>query len=256
MSLPKYTKEMKKTAQGTRVDRRYVEFMRLLKQNVGGNELLFEKLPETFGYTEEFNAGLSENIAAAKSYYDEALHELKLALIQQVKNIFVLPKNELMLELTSLYSVITDWCDSLDTNVFDQLFADGTEKCLGLFKTITHDEETFIARLAKAVTDLRLEDWDSATMDRFADSLKRYKKTAEEYHAQEQAEESTTANSYQITFVDESGEAVTKRFDRVAYSNRGRLLLNAVTAQVDSMGHSISEQEKRQVLIEVLKKLC
>lgn len=256
MSLPKYTKEMKKTACGERVDRRYIEFMRLLKQNVGSHELLFRKMPEIFGYAEQFNAGLSENIAAAKNYYDEALHELKLALIQQVKEIFVLSKNEYTLEQASLYSVITDWCDSQDIKVFDQLFPDGTEKCLGLFKTITHDEETFIARLAKAVTDLRLEDWDTVTISSFAERLKRYKKTAEEYHSEQQAEVATITNSYQITFTDEAGAAITKRFDRVEYSKRGRLLLNAVTAEIDAMGHSISEQEKRQVLMEVLKKLC
>ena len=34
------------------------------------------------------------------------------------------------------------------------------------------------------------------------------------------------------------------------------LLFNQITASLDAMGHAISEQEKRQVLMEVLKKLC
>lgn len=256
MSLPKYTKELKRTAAGVRVDKRYASFVRMLKQNMGGHEMLFQKLPEAFGYTDQFNIGLAENISAAKSYYDDALNVLKNTLIKTVKETFALPSKETSLEATSLYSVITDWCESLDSKVFEQLFPDGTEKCLGLFRTITHDEEVFIARLAKAITNLRLEDWDEATISRFVENLKQFKNTAEQYHSENTPESEVATNSYQITFVDDAGQAVTKRFDRIEYSKRGKLLFNAITADIESMGHAISEQEKRQILIEVLKQLC
>jgi Ca2+-binding EF-hand superfamily protein len=49
---------------------------------------------------------------------------------------------------------------------------------------------------------------------------------------------------------------VTKRFDRVDETGRGKLLYNQVTAAIESMGRSISDQEKRQILIEILKDLC
>ena len=50
--------------------------------------------------------------------------------------------------------------------------------------------------------------------------------------------------------------ATTKSFERVAYSNRGKLLYNQITQSLDSMGHAISEQEKRQIIMEILQKLC
>lgn len=256
MSLPKYTKELKRTTDGQRVDKRYTAFARMLRQNIGGHELLFEKLPESFGYSEKFNLGLAENIAAAKTYYDSALSELKNSLVVKVKEIFISPSKQASLEMTSLYSVITDWCESLDAKVFEQLFPDGTEKCLGLFQSITHDEEIFIARLAKAITDLRVEDWDEPTVSRFLDNLKQFKNTAEQYHSEDTSAAEATTNTYQITFVGDDGQATTKRFDRIEYSKRGKLLFNAITADIESMGHSISEQEKRQILIEVLKELC
>ena len=40
------------------------------------------------------------------------------------------------------------------------------------------------------------------------------------------------------------------------YSNRGKLLYNQITQSLDSMGHAISEQEKRQIIMEILQKLC
>lgn len=91
MSLPKYTKELKRTANGERVDKRYTSFIRMLKQNMGGHAFLFEKLPDVFGYSAKFNLGLTENVSATKNYFDNALQELKQVLIQRVKEIYSAP---------------------------------------------------------------------------------------------------------------------------------------------------------------------
>lgn len=256
MSLPKYAKEIKRTISGEKVDKRYTAFTRLLRQNIGSHEFLFQRLPEAFGYAAEFEPGVVENVAAAKNYFDNAIIMLKKSLIREVKELFAAPHTK-RFGMTSLSSVIKDWCESLDATVYEQLFADGTEKCLALFRSITNDEDTFIARLAKIATDLRLEDWDDNTHNRFSKNLTKYKATAEQYHSKtEQKNDSHSDSNYQVTFVDESGTTNTKRFDRVEITKRGKLLLNAITSDIESMGHSISEQEKRQILMEVLKKMC
>ena len=63
-------------------------------------------------------------------------------------------------------------------------------------------------------------------------------------------------SAYQISFTDDNGDVITKRFDKVEGTGKGRLLYNQVTAALDSMGRSISDQEKRQILMEILKKIC
>ena len=78
---------------------------------------------------------------------------LKASLIQEVKELFGSSKSK-RFGMTSLSSVIKDWCETLDGKVFEQLFPDGTEKCLLLFRSVTNDEDTFVARLAKVATDL------------------------------------------------------------------------------------------------------
>lgn len=256
MALPKYAKELKRTIKGRKVDKRYSAMIRLLKQSAGGHELLFDKLPSAFEYTGQFSVGLAENIAAAKKYYDNSIAQLKKELIQAVKEIFSTSQSVNNLKAVSLTSVIKDWCENLDEKVFEQLFSDGTEKCLGLFRTATNDEETFIARLAKTATDLRLEDWDGSTYERFVANVKKYKATAEAYQCVDAAQEEVVADDYQVTFVGKNGQAVTKRFSRIDYSKRGELLYNQVTDALDSMGQSISEQEKRQIIMDILKELC
>ena len=181
---------------------------------------------------------------------------LKKALVDEVKNIFVSSQNKAIVDKMSLASVIRDWCDSLDGKAFEQLFNDGTEKLLQLFKIVTNDEESFIVRLAKLATSLRVEDWDEQTYQRFVENLNQYKKTAEEFRSKDSAQKETSTNSYEVTFIEDNGKVDVKRFDKVELSKRSKLLLNAINADIEAMGFSISEQEKRQVLMEVLKNLC
>ncbi len=260
MSLPKYAKESKRDIAGVAIDKRYSAMLRLLKQNSSSQDLLFEKLPVAFGYTSGTVYGLNENIAAAKLFYDEMLPCLKKLLTQEIKQLFLLVNNTADTTRMSMASVITDWCESLHPAVFDQIFRDGTDKCLGLFKSVTNDEETFISRLAKLTTGLRVEDWDEATVSRFFATVKQYKITAESYTVTAEMQPDTESvegtNGYKITFVDGTGIATTKQFERVETSGRGKLLYNQITSALKSMGHSISEAEKRQILMNVLKELC
>ena len=256
MALPKYAKESKETPNGKKVLKEYQNMLKLLKQNIHGNELLFIRLPKVFGYA-DFRATLRDNVKSAKDFYDEYLTMAKRALIKDVKNIFVLPKDQAAVNKMSLASVIKDWCESLDQTVFEQLFTDGTERCLGLFKSITNDDDFTISRLAKLATDLRLEDWDENIKTLFITNIKKYKDTAEAHHsALVSSEEKQGTSAYQVTFASENGTMETKRFERVESTKRGQLLYNQVTAALSSMGRSISDQEKRQVLMEILKELC
>ena len=182
---------------------------------------------------------------------------MKKSLKNEIKNIFILQELSPQVHRMSLSSVIKDWCESIDQGAFDQLFTDGTDRCLGLFKNVSNDDDTTVSRLAKLSTELRLEDWDDKIRDLFLQNIRMYKETAENYHkAQEKHTESVETSAYQISFTDDNGKMITKRFDHVENTGKGKLLYNQVTAALDSMGRSISMQEKRQILMEVLKSIC
>ena len=109
-----------------------------------------------------------------------------------------------------------------------------------------NDEDLFITRLAKL----------AKTEKTFFAALEKYMQTARNFHDTAVAETINETSSYQVAFADEDGKKTVRRFDKVNVSTRGKLLFNQITASLDAMGHSISEQEKRQILMEVLKKLC
>ena len=156
-------------------------------------------------------------------------------------------------EKMSLPSIIRDWCEKLDQAAFEQLFTDGTDRCLALFRDVTNDEDAFIAKAAKMATDLRLEDWDEDVISMFSGNMEQYRNTAESFHrTEETVSAAEITEDYELTYKDENGKAVTK----LEESSRGTLLYNAIISQLDSMGQAIPEQEKRQILMEVLKEMC
>ena len=255
MSLPKYSKESTKKPTGEKLLRRQLEMIKLLKKSTSSSDLLFKKLPEAFDYIDEF-ADAATEIIDSKNVFDNILDELKTHLIELTKQAFLPEKDKKAGKRISFMDTVNEWCDRLDPKSFEQLFPDGTDKFLQHLKTTTNDENRFISDLAKLATGLRLEDWGSNTQKQYMEAITRFINTAKEFHSNVVAETLNETSSYQVTFSDNEGDSKTRRFEKVEVTARGKLLFNQITASLDAMGHSISEQEKRQIIMEVLKKLC
>ena len=259
IALPKYAKEMKEAPNGENINKCYIEFMKLLRQNSSGHKFLFEAIPQAFGYS-KFVVNVYENISSAKKYYDEALDNLRKQLCYEIKELFISATKKNYINQMSLTSVTKDWCEMLDPKVFEQIFNDGTDKFLSLIRNISNGENIFVESLARLSTDLRLEDWNDYTLEKCIENLRRYKNTAEKFHAEinldYESRENIDTNIYQITFASSKGTTETKRFEKVTTSNRAKLLLNKIVSDFDSFGQAVSEAEKRQILMDVLKKFC
>ena len=237
MSLPKYAKEFKSRPDGGKILDERIKMRNLLRQSLSGSDLLFKKLPKIF--SEDLTAATIQ-IIAAKKFFDGAIDELNQFILDETKKIFSATGD--------LTAALRDWSASLDQAVFEQLFPDETEKFLRLIKS-ADDEKIFIAELAKLATGLRFEDWNERTAAIYFDKLAQFKASAENFQRNETSER-------QVIFMDAVGEKVTKRFEKVELSARGKLLFNQITNALDSMGQAISVQEKRQVLTEILRTLC
>lgn len=254
MDLPKYSKNTK-TIGGKKINKEDRAFLQEMRKNAGSYDLVFHVLPKIYG-VEEVNEELADKIRTTKENYDNALQYLKKDLIKLMRMLFCTLDASECKEM-SLPSIIRDWCEKLDQAVFEQLFTDGTDRCLAAFKAVTNDEELFIAKTAKIATDLRIEDWNEDIVAMFERNMKQYRETAEKFaRVSDAVEKDTPTEGYELTFQDANGNTVTKRFGKVEESKRGKLLYNSIISQIESMGQAISEQEKRQILMEVLKDMC
>jgi hypothetical protein len=255
MNLPKYAKEFDRLYKGngeyTELEMRKKKFINSLKQiDSNPREYLFEKVFLLIGRQEYFSNSVPL-IEVVKKEWDMAVPNLIKTLAQDVKDIFNARKTK-----ASLSSVIRDWSEALSDQTKQYLFSGNESRILELLSSVTNDDVSFIQRLAKAVTSLRIEDWNNNTIVIFLRNLQEFKKTVENYNNSKNQAEETGTEEYKITFKDEHGSEITKAFGRVEYSGKAKILLNSIKTDLEEHGQSITEQEKRQVLMELLQKLC
>jgi len=254
LSLPKFAKEsaQRYLATGAQekipADRR--KFVGSLKQvSANPREFLFDKIFDIFGHR-TFGALVVDHIEEAKAEYEGTVRNLIDYLNYRVKNLFAIDNS-----CGSLTSTIKDWYETLSEATRQYLFAGNENKILALMSTVTSDESVFMQRLARAVTCLRIDDWNDDTVQAYLRDLGVFKRTVEDFNNQKVGRDQC-AMSYEIIITDANGQRSPKRFEKTEYSERAILLRNEISTALEEMGQAITEQEKRQVLIELLEKIC
>lgn len=248
-SLPKYAKEIKRIYKGRKLDREKIKFINALKRpEINAREFLFDDIVNIYGLR-EFTPSVADNIEKTKEIFDTAINKLLSGLTEDVRECFGKGQSG----KASVISILLDWYETLKDSTKSYLYNGGEDKLLGLISNATNDEKAFMTRFAKGIVGLRIEDWNDKSIEQFNDGLKSFKDAVESH---DQKEATGDTNSYILTFQDDTGNAVSKSFEKCEYSDRAKLLYNEVIDAVDSYGQSISENEKRQVLMEVLEKLC
>ena len=255
MNLPKYAKELGKKYIGNGkyedISARRKKFINSLKQLDGNpREYLLEKVFDILGKSEVLE-NILPFIRQIKEERDSAVPSLVKTLARDVKALFAADSKRI-----SLASAVKDWHETLSKNTLQHLFPGAENRILNLLATVTNDESAFIQRLGKAMTSLRIEDWNADTIKSFLQELQTFKETVDDYEKTAANGEAALSDHYKISFADEDGNEITKTFGKAKYSKKARLLLHDLTSAIEEMGESITEQEKRQVLMDLLEKHC
>ena len=259
IALPKYAKEMTEVyyikadkplvKAISKEQKKFINSLKLVDNNAW--EYLFEKIPSFFGLR-EFSSTVTNSIKKTKEIYDSAIPVLIKALATNVKTIF----GGGLKPYASLTSVIKDWVEQLDEATMQNIFPNNENRILELMSTITNDESVFIQRLGKAVTFLRIEDWNAGTIKSFLSELENFKESIENFNTQSQNDSTTQSDVYKLSFVSKDGGEIVRTFAKIEYTPKAKLLLNEITSNMEEYGQALSKREKRQVLIELLERLC
>ena len=282
-SLPKYTKQMKKVYCGSAgglekksvlVQKEYSEFLNILRQGgFGANEILFEKIPCAFKKEkpEQTDFALSENIKIAKNFFDSALEGFTEKIIAETKNSFDKNAGE-----KSLKNVLAEFCSEFDPETENHIFENGAHSLLKIYKSAGNDEKQIAGEIAKVLTGLSIDDWNDETVGVFFERLDELNKTLMEFRnpleirqiqcSPDSSERSASAkaavlsevaNNYEIRFAQSGTEnAKSKSFKKVECSVRAKSLEEEIWRTIEEMGQSVTDAEKRQVLVSLLEKLC
>lgn len=256
ISLPKYAKEIRREyrsqdIEGPLVPKINIEFLANLNNiEIKTRKVLFENIIKIFNYN-ELNLEILKKIENIKNYYDNILLDLKSKLILDLKSIFMDKQNN----RASLSSIIKDWNEKITSDTRNNIFSKNRSEILEIINNIDNDETLFLEKLAKIITSLRIDDWNEKIIKEFIQEIYSFKKEVEEFNNNKQIKKEIIQTGYEITFLSKEGEKITKSLKKVEYGSRSKLLYNELLNSIDEMGESITKEEKRQVLIDILTKI-
>lgn len=246
MNLPKYTKEMKSSFDGNKVPEQYGTFLKKLKQVSSSQDFLFVQLRKIFLNTNE--------ILKAKQYFDSNLNSAISLLKLQILNLFGIENNA---SDVSLYNVLNEWSFKLNEKVCNTVFSDGTSRFIKLCKNENDSDSYFIKQIALLSTDLNIEDWNDSTIESAISNIKKYKSTAEnENNNNVDDGEVLDSKSYEIKFVSSTGVSKSTRFEKDIVGPKANMLSRSLKSTIEGMGLSVTDSEKRQVLMNLLLEIC
>lgn len=250
-SLPKCARESKiDYSTGSKISKQKLKFIGSLKKQITNyRKYIMEELPEIFSVA-SINDTITDAICKTKAIYDSQKYALTKCIIADT-NVAFGGSNK-----SSLKSSLLEWYESLKEQTIQNMFSGNENSLLSQIANITNDEVTFIERFSKNLIGLRIDDWDSMTFGMYKKSLESFISKINEFNQSSDEQNEHTGTRYSIGFIDQTGKEVKKSFEKVEYSSRAKLLYNDITGAIEDMGQSITENEKRQVLIEILEKLC
>ncbi len=251
LSLSKYAKECEQIYIGDeqfeKISVQMKKFRNLLRgSELNSRELLFNKLPEIF--KKEYSDNLAQTVKSVKKVLDNLQNDTIEHLSEDIKKMFNGNKN------ATVISTLKDWSETISDNTKTYLLNNGNEVIFNYIETIENNDLELFAKLTKHLTGLRFSDWEDTTITYFLNSLKDFKEKVE---TQNSNQHNNLSNNgvYKITYVDENGREDVKTLTKIETSKKAELLNNDITSLLEEFGESISTNEKRQVLLEILQKL-
>ena len=258
LQLPKYVKEIRNIYLGDdkteQADATVVKFLNSLRSpELNARDYLFNKVLWVLDI-KAFDSTIALKIKELKTYIDNIKNNLISSLSNDLKKTF---GRSPVHDEASLSSIVTDWVSTLDNNVESHMFSNSDNTMLRICYEVTPDSEKFIEDLARAATGLRIDDWGEVTIEGFNRSVSEFVSTIESYNMKvKESENQSAIGSYKISFIDDSGIETFKTFDKTELPENAQLLYNDLEAMLtEEYGASLSDNEKRQVLIDIIGKL-
>ena len=228
-------------------DKATIRFRNALSNpELNAHEFLFDKL---FGI---FNKkGFNELIKCLRDSYNNLnssyinYHRL---LIKQIKDLFNATQD------LRLSSVLANYYDDLQPATKEHLFSGKVSMFLNIAKHPNNDEFKLVEDIARALFNLRMDDFSDEIMKSYIRELESVKELIDKYNCEKHSD-GIESGSYKIVFVDSNGSEVTRQFDGIEDTYNGGLFYNELTSIIDDFGESITSDEKRQILFRILKDL-
>lgn len=238
--LSKYAKVSKNKYLGNerdeKLDKSIVKLknkLRILNEN--SIRFLFEEIPSILG-VDDYELAVDKLIYAKKEV-DKLTKNLYTNIQQDIKAIFNLESN------VSINNGLSQWRDILDSNkVYKNGFSGGFISFIENNKSL-NDEQSYLDKLSSYLVGLYVTDWNDDTPKLFLDKIDNLKQEIEN-------------ESFNMIEIDGNTEMVEIAVTvDVELSRRAEMLLDDLNDMFEEYGSSVTEDEKRHILLEVLRNI-
>lgn len=240
-SFPRIVRELSDEDLKNNISKNYIQLKNeLLRPDINNNEFLFIIIPEVFG--SEDNKKIINLIKNMKSSFDSYVSNYIEMLILKTKD--VINKDY----KGSLSTLLIEFNKELDQSIKNSIYDIRTKKFIDYIDSLnTHDEHDVIENLSKIFTSFYVEDWQSSQIEEYVNNLK---ETIDKLNNPV----SNNGESQKIVLVngDQTIEKNLSSFDKI--SALGKTMKNNIEDIINEYGGSISEEEKVNILLNVMKK--
>lgn len=216
----------------------------LVKYEINYREFIFKDLLKYLD-TKDFDECINK-LKEIKSYLDNHDSNVRRYLINITNNMIDKDYEG------SLSGNLSKWIMSLSEYQKSHLYDSQTNNFLKEIQKSNNNEIELISKLAYIFTNLSIEDWNDNTINTYLQGVKSSKEVIESYEVAVDDEKSE--GLIKIIFESSDTNNVEKTFNKTEISPLGSTLFNAIEEIVDEYGDSVDDNEKRNILMDILSK--
>lgn len=256
INLPNYAKETQEVSSNTKILRKI-----FLRQSNETKTIILDYIPNKLSnnYSETWNKKTTEELKEIftdfyielNNVYDELIRDLY---IQIARKVFTNNKQETSYESEFKNSLII-WYDNLSKNTKHNTFKRKINSLLSLFENIkinNLDDREILQEMAKIITGFEPSDWDDNLKEKFIDELKAIKNKIENFDNNIE-DKSESNNRVEFKLKDDNGNEITRSFKTQDLKGIAQVLEKQVRGAFQDVGENISDAEKQQIVVNVLK---
>ncbi|MDD4375565.1 MAG: hypothetical protein PHR25_02170 [Clostridia bacterium] len=241
LSLPRLLREFNDPSLNAEFSESYIQVKNeLLKPDINNNEFVYKqllKIVSADNYQEVVN-----EIAKMKKMFDYFIYDYSTSLIENTKDIIDSSYKG------SLSTLLKDWYKRLNKNVAKTVYDVKTRNFLDYIKEYnTHDETDILENLARIITNYYIEDWLPEYYNQYLIELEEIKNNILN-------SEITEITDKRIILVN-GDEKIEKYLNSdLEITPIAKTMKNNIEELMSEYGESLNEQEKINVLLDIMQK--
>ncbi|MFW6008619.1 MAG: hypothetical protein ACOCP8_05065, partial [archaeon] len=169
--------------------------------------------------------------------------------------LYDLIENKILKKLNSSknnsYKAFVEWYNNLPEEAKNNTYNNQTNSVLNLLRKEHKNEKLFLNNLAVILTGFEVSDWNRDTLSDFINTLK------EIVNQVENKTDDKAEDNYNNKFIikTEDGNKYERTFEKNELNGIAKILDNKLKNNFESVGNSVSDKDKQQILINLLMDL-